>query len=58
MDNLMGLLGLRRVNRVPNARIREVCEVAKAVDERIDQSFLCWLGYIGRKKESRIRAYI
>ena len=27
MDTLRGLLGLRRMDRVPNAWIRELCEV-------------------------------
>ena len=27
MDNLKGMLGIRRINRVSNARIRELCEV-------------------------------
>ena len=35
MDNLRGLLGIRRMDRVPNARIRELCGVTKRVDERI-----------------------
>ena len=25
MDNLIGLLGIRRMNKVPNAHIRELC---------------------------------
>ena len=29
MDNLRGLLGIRRMDRVPYARIRELCGVAK-----------------------------
>ena len=29
MDNLRGLLGFRRMDRVPNARIRELCGVTK-----------------------------
>ena len=37
MDNLRGLLGIRRVDRVPNARIRELCGVKKGLDERIDE---------------------
>ena len=36
MDNLRGLLGVRRMDRIPNARIRELCEVRKSLDERID----------------------
>ena len=35
MDNVRGLLGIRRINRVPNARIRELCGVAKRVDEKM-----------------------
>ena len=29
MDNFKGLLGIRRMDRVPNARIRELCGVKK-----------------------------
>ena len=29
MDNLRGLLGIRRMDKVPNARIRELCGVTK-----------------------------
>ena len=36
MDNLRGLLGIRRMDRIPNVRIREMCGVKKWVDERID----------------------
>ena len=32
MDNPRGLLGIRRMDRVPNARIRELCGVMKWVD--------------------------
>ena len=37
MDNLRGLLGVRRMNRVPKARIRELRGVKKGPDERIDE---------------------
>ena len=40
MDNLRGLLGVRRMDRVLNVRIRELCGVAKGVDERTDESVL------------------
>ena len=43
MDNLRGLLGIRRMNRVPNAQIRELCRVTKGVDKRIDEMFSCGL---------------
>ena len=29
MDNLRGLLGIKRVDKIPNARIRQLCEVTK-----------------------------
>ena len=35
--NLRGLLGVRRMDKVPDARIREMCGVMKRVDERIDK---------------------
>ena len=31
MDNLRGLLGIRRMDRVPNAWIRELCRVMKGL---------------------------
>ena len=40
MDNLRGLLGIRRVDRVPNARISELCGVKKGLYKRIDESVL------------------
>ena len=45
MDNLRDLLGIRRIDRVPNARIRELCRVIKGIDERIDESVLRWRGW-------------
>ena len=36
MDNLGALLGIRRMDKVPNAGIRELRGVTKNVDERID----------------------
>ena len=40
MDNLRGLLGIRRMDKVPNARIRQLCGVTKGVDVKIDESVL------------------
>ena len=37
MDNLRGLLGIRRVDRVPNEWIRELYRVKKGLDETIDE---------------------
>ena len=40
MDNLRGLLGIRRIDRVPNTRIRKLCGVTKGVDKRIYEGVL------------------
>ena len=32
MDKIRSLLGIRRMDRVPNARIRELCGMAKGVN--------------------------
>ena len=40
-----------KMDRVPNARIRELCGVARRVEERIDESVLRWFGHIERKNE-------
>ena len=53
MDSLRGLLGIKRMDGMPNARIRELCRETKWVDERIDASVLRWFGYIGRKGDDR-----
>ena len=38
MDNLRGLLGIRRMDKVPSGEIRELCEVMKGVNEKIECS--------------------
>ena len=60
MDNLRGLLGIRRMDKVPNARIRQLCRVTKGVDEKIDKGVLRWLDYVERMKNNRItkRVYV
>ena len=40
MDNLRGLLGIRRIGKVPNARIRQLCGVTKGLDEKNDEDVL------------------
>ena len=37
MDNSKGLMGIKRTNRMPNAFVRELCEVTNGVDERNDE---------------------
>ena len=40
MDKLRGLMGIRRIDKVPNAWIREFCGIIRGVDERIDEGVL------------------
>ena len=60
MDNLRGLLGIRRMDRIPNTRIRELCGVTKGVDKRIDEIVLRWFGHMERMENDRIarRVYL
>ena len=44
MNNLKGLLGIRRMDKVPNARIKPLCGVTKGVDKKID-GVLRWFGH-------------
>ena len=43
MDHLRALQNIRGMNKVPNARIWELCGVMKGVVERIDEGTLRWL---------------
>ena len=60
MDNLLGLLGIRRMDKVSNARIRELCGVKRGLDERIDEGVLWWFGHVERIERDSItkRFYI
>ena len=60
MDNLIGLLGIWRMDKVPNARIRQLCGVTKDVDEKIDEGVLRWFGHVERMENDRIakRVYV
>ena len=60
IDNLCGLLGIRRIGRVPKARIRELCGVTKGIDEWIDEDVLRWFGHVERMEKERIakRVYV
>ena len=46
MDYLRGLIGIRRMDRVPNAHIREFCRMKKRLDERIDEDAFRWLSHV------------
>ena len=54
MENLRGILGIRRMDKVPNARIRELCGVRKGLDERIDEGVLQWFGHVKRMERDKI----
>ena len=60
MDNLRGLLGIRRMDRIPNARIRELCGVMMRVNEKIDDSVLRWFGHVESRENDRFakRIYV
>ena len=52
IGNLRGLLSIRRMDRILNAWIRELCRVKKGIDKRIDEVVLHWFGHVERM-ESR-----
>ena len=60
MENLRGMLGIRRMDKAPNVRIRELCGVRKGLDERIDEGVLRWFGHVERMERDRIakRVYV
>ena len=59
MDSLRGLLDIRRMDRVPNTRIRELCGVMKGLDERIDEGVLRWFVHVERMESDRAkRVYV
>ena len=40
MDNLRGLLGIRKMSKIPNVQIMELCRLTKGVNERTDENIL------------------
>ena len=46
MDNIRRLLGIRRMDRISNGRIKELCGVRKGLDERTDEGVLRWFGHV------------
>ena len=61
MNNLRGLLGIRKMDRVPKARIRELCGVTKDLDKRIDEGGLAMrrgLRWTGLIRESMLESVL
>ena len=54
MDNLRDLLGINRMDKVPNTLVSELCGVTKGSDERIDEGVLRWFGHVERMDNNRI----
>ena len=54
------MLGIGRMNSVPNALIRELCRLKKDLDEKIDEGVLRWFGHVERVERDRIakRVYV
>ena len=40
MDNLMDSLGIKRIDRMPNAQAIELCKVMREMNENIDEHVL------------------
>ena len=53
-------MGIRRIDRVPNVGIKELCKVRKGLDERIDEGILRWFRHVERMERDRIaeRVYL
>ena len=55
MENLRGLLGIKRVDKVPNTWKRGLFGVTKGVDERIDEGILRWFGHVEMIKDRIVK---
>ena len=51
MDRTLAII---RMDKVPNALIRELCGVTKGVDEKTDESVLRWLGHVEIMENDKI----
>ena len=60
MDNFRGLVGIRKMYKVLNARIRELCGVKKGLDEGINEGVLRWFAHVERVERGMIakRVYV
>ena len=51
---LRNICGIRRVDRVRNAIIKERCGCELSVLQRIERNVLKWFGHVGRMGEERL----
>ena len=60
MNNLRSLLCIKRMDKVLDAGIRELCGMIKGVDNRIDKIVFRWFGHMKRMEKDRIakRVYV
>ena len=60
MDNLKFLLGMKRMDEVPNVWIRQLWGLMKSVDKKIGEGVLRWFGHVERIEDDRIvkRVYV
>ena len=54
MDNLRGMIGVKRKDKMKNEKIREKFGIKKGVLDLIDESVLRWFGHIERMPEERL----
>ena len=47
-------MDIRRMNKILNARIRELYGMKKGLDERIHEGVLRWFGHVERMERDRI----
>ena len=60
MDKIRSLLGIRKMDRIQNARIREMYGMEKGGYERIEEDVLHWFSHVERIENDRIakRLYV
>ena len=60
MDNVRGMLGIKRLDKVRNEKIREVYGIRKGVNEVITENLLRWYGHVKRMDADRVvkRVYV
>ena len=58
MDNLRGLLVIRRMDKVPNTWTRQLCGVTKGVNEKIDEGVLRRFGHVERMENDRVAKWV